>query len=428
MKSMWQRTYVNPGLMPDARFYIGIPVLGSNYINISNSKLNLKAFNSAFQSAGNDSFNLNVSKLADIFRKENYISAELNIDLLHFGFRILKNHFGYNATLRTTSRLSYPGDLFKLLLEGNGGENLGYNFNFDFGLDMMQFIEHGIWYGRKKNDKFSYGFKIKYLQGISIVWAEKSDLSFRTDPGDFSYTLSSDVKINTASSWVGLTDTAFKRGPSGYLNSLMSFKNSGFGLDIGAQYFITKKVSLSASIIDMGFIKWNSNVTNIVSRNPNSTATFSGADFSGFFKDSSDFENSLRDMADSIIKVIGVDTTYESFNRSLFTHFYLGGNFHITKNHHAGILFYGSYYFRKFHPALTLSWNSKFTKVLGVSVSYTMMNKTFNNLGLGLTLNGGPFQVHFITDNLINAIQISSARMLNIRFGMGFTIARKKEK
>jgi len=36
--------------------------------------------------------------------------------------------------------------------------------------------------------------------------------------------------------------------------------------------------------------------------------------------------------------------------------------------------------------------------------------------------------VHFITDNLINAFRVSSARILNLRFGMGFTIARKKEK
>ena len=36
-------------------------------------------------------------------------------------------------------------------------------------------------------------------------------------------------------------------------------KNSGFGIDMGAQLKLNKKISLSASVVDLGIIQWKEN-------------------------------------------------------------------------------------------------------------------------------------------------------------------------
>jgi hypothetical protein len=428
MRSVYQRSYVNPGLLPDAKIYIGIPALGSNYLNVSNSRLDIKGLKGIFEDQGNDSFFINVSKLANLFEKRNYVNIEFNMDIINLGFALGKNRFGYNTTLKTMSKFSYPGDLLKVMLEGNGGQNLDKTFDFGFGLDMQQYLEHGIWYGREHSEKLSFGGRLKYIQGISNVWLEKSDIAFRTNPDDFGLNVTTDIKLNMSSAMFnpglikeGKVDSTFNIG-----KALKAFKNSGLGIDFGAQYYVTKRMSVSASVVDLGFINWKSNATNYQSRFPKKTTSFNGVDFNDFFGDSANFEESIQNLADSLIDRLSLDKTNKAYRRSLYTQFYLGGNYHVTKSHNAGVLFYGNFHQKRIHPGLTLSWNSKLTKIFSISASYTMINNTFNNLGLGFTINGGPFQFHLISDNVINAFIPQKARMINFRWGMGFVIGRDK--
>jgi hypothetical protein len=117
--------------------------------------------------------------------------------------------------------------------------------------------------------------------------------------------------------------------------------------------------------------------------------------------------------------------THYSYRTNLPTKFYLGGNFWITKRHNFGVLFYGNYYQKKLNPAITLSYNGKITKLLGVSVSYSMINKSFVNGGVGLTLNGGPFQYYVVADNILGMIKYKDANTIDIRTGINFTFRRK---
>jgi hypothetical protein len=428
MRSMYQRTYVNPGLLPDAKVYIGIPVLGSQYINLSNNRLDFKALNSVLEVQPNDSVFVNVSKLASIFGKRNYLNLAWDMDILHLGIKAGNNILAFNSTMRTMTKVSYPGDLFKIALEGNGGENLDKDMDFSMGLDMQQYLEFGFYYGREHSEKLTFGGRLKYLQGISNVWLEKGDITFRTNSEDFSLNVMTDLKLHTSATFV---DPSFIDSAQGlttnFPKGLLGFKNNGVGLDLGAQYYLTKRIAVSASLIDLGFIRWNSNATTFTSKHPGQWTTFNGVNFNDFFIDSSNFENSVQEMADSLADRLNVQQSRGAYTRSLYTQFYLGSNFRLTKSHNAGLLLYGNFHNRRLHPGLTVSWNSKLTRVFSVSVTYTMVNNTFNNLGLGYTLNGGPFQIHMISDNIINAFSLGNARLMNMRFGMGFTIGRDKD-
>ena len=77
-----------------------------------------------------------------------------------------------------------------------------------------------------------------------------------------------------------------------------------------------------------------------------------------------------------------------------------------------------------------LFWNALMT-----SVSYTMSNNSYNNLGVGLSFRGGPFQFYLVSDHIpvtFNKLQFedngdetsfpfpTDLKRINIRFGLNF--------
>jgi hypothetical protein len=54
-----------------------------------------------------------------------------------------------------------------------------------------------------------------------------------------------------------------------------------------------------------------------------------------------------------------------------------------------------------------------------------MINKSFVNGGLGLTLNGGPLQFYAVADNLLGIIKYQNANTIDFRTGINLTFRRK---
>jgi hypothetical protein len=330
--------------------------------------------------------------------------------------------------------VSFPGDLFTFLGEGNGGSNLNRKFDFAFGVDAMQYAEFGLGYSRQIiEDKLTVGARFRLINGIAVVSTEDSELLFSTDEETFDYTLTSNIRINTANSFNQFSIVDSVDNPSvsqqDVFNQIFGRGNRGFALDIGAEYKPGKKFTLSASINNLGRINWNTNALNIVSENPNASYTYDGIHIDNILDFSNqDFDDALRAIGDTMKEVFHLTETHESFKTGLYAQFYLGGNYNLTKNHNAGILFYGDFYRSTINPAITLSWNSKITRILGISVSYSVLNGSAANAGLGFSLNGGPVQYYFVSDNLIALFNHQSVRTVNFRTGLNITIGRKTKK
>lgn len=428
MKTLPQRQYANPAMNPDARFYIGIPGISSTYINSSFTAFTISDLRTAIEAAPDGAKVLNVNKLGDILGAPNYMKLNTDAELISFGFKLKKNFFYANSTLRNQFRFQYPEDLLRFALQGNGGNNLGKTFNFGFGLDVLQYLETGIGWSREFTDKLTIGVRAKYYQGINNLSVETMDLNFRTDPNDYSWLLSADVKVNAATSIGGiqLPDT-FPNGLAfeGAENIRFPFKNYGFGMDLGTRYKLSKKLTLSASLVDLGYIDWKESSYTFQSKNPKREFRFEGVEIDNFFNDSMAWERSFEQLGDTLLDQFNLQSTEEQYITRMFSEFYLGANLNIFKNHNAGLLFYGSWYNKKLYPAFTVSWNSKIRRILGVSVAWSYMNRSFANLGAGLSINAGPVQFYVVSDNLYSPIRPVNTRSIDLRFGMNITALRK---
>ncbi len=432
MKTIPQRIHTNPAHMSDAKNFLGLPVISYQYVSFSNNAISINAVLDLLEPNAQDSFTFNAGKLGSLFDKTNFISFEQSFDILSFGFRIKKKSYMYfTSSISQNFRFSYPGDLFALVSEGNGGKNLNREFDLAFGIDFLQYADIGIGFNRKfMNDKLTLGARYRYIKGINIVNTERNDITFRTDPNTYDLTIASDIKVNASSSLFpidGLNVFA-QNGDSTSIgvSDVLNKENSGWAVDFGMDYKLTDKITLSASANNIGRINWNTNTYNIVSEDPGASYTYSGIHFEDVFnEDGSNLEESFRKIGDTIVEKFRLKETATTFTTGLFAEFYVGANYNISRDHNAGLLLYGNIYQDKLNPAFTLSWNSKLTNILAISGTYSIMRSSYFNLGFGLSLNGGPFQVYVVSDNLGSLIKPNDVNNLNMRVGFNLAMQRK---
>lgn len=436
MSSLQQtQAHVNPAFTPSAKINIAItPLLPpfpfpSLYLNFSNSGFKLADL--VTQDAQNKTY-FDFDNMLGKLKKNNYITSSVQIDLVTFGFKVKKNYFSFNFGEKIENRFRYPKDFLNVLINGNGANGIiGEEQKFNFGLDFKHYTDMSIGYSRELMDKkLTVGAKFKYLMGHENVFTKTSDISLTTGTQNFDLT----TKVNIAIYTSGLDTNSRANNNFSASNYLFNTKNSGFGFDFGGNYKINEKWSASASLLDIGFINWKEANINYISKNPDNTVTFSGVSLKDFINDSSNVQEAFQQTLDSIYDQFELVESNSSYKTWLNTKFYLSGNYHINEKNFAGLLIYGQFYDKKVHPAVSLSYNTAIGRWLNASINYSILNRSYNNVGFGLSLNPGWFQWYIVSDNVLglmvfdkynSTIVPAYTKNLNIRVGFNLTIGKK---
>ena len=407
MTSVDQSGRLNPARMPDNKLNIGLPVISNTFINVSNSGF---AVDDIIKADG-DSFVLSTSSLLNSLKEKNHLAFGIETDFLSIGKRIGKrNYFSFNATLKTSLNFSYDKAPFEILINGNA-PYAGQTKNLSFGANSSVYMEYGLGYARTfLKDKLNIGGKFKLLSGVANVSTKKSDLTLYTDPNNYDLTITSDVDFN----YSGPLEMDSLDDPSKYVFG----PNKGMAFDLGATFTFSDKLEFSASILDMGYIKWKDNVTNQRSKNPGTAYTFTGVDIENFYNDTADFDEAIEELLDSIGDLFEIVETNEAYRNALPTQIYLGANYHLNKTTNVGLVIYSQIYKGNVLPGAGLSFNKKFGRILGLYGSYSYYNKNATNLGVGFSANLGPVQLYAVSDNVLSVFNYYGAQNTNVRFAL----------
>lgn len=413
-----QRMYANPALLPKSRINIGLPVLSSIYLEAGNSGFKYKDI--IHHRAGDDSLEFDMANVLSKLKKNNYATFGVNTDILSFGFLVKeKNYFSFNATEKIFAKIRYPKDFFGFAWNGNY-PSAGETLKFNFGLDAVHYREFGLSYTRILNDKFNLGGRLKYLYGMENIRTKKTDITMFTDPNDFAITASSDIIINTA----GLDSASMADASKKYL---FGSGNSGFGIDLGGSYQVTEDIKVSASLVDIGYIKWKNGTLNFVSKNPGASFTYKGQNLNDYFSDSSDVSKGTEQMLDSLQKSFEIGEQSYAYTTALPMHIYLSSDYRITEKNLTSIMLYGHFFDGRLHPGISLSDIYDFGKWFSFIMSYSIYNRSFTNLGAGLRLNLGFFQWYLACDNVLGMVFPQQAKYVNARTGINLTFGRKNK-
>jgi hypothetical protein len=116
------------------------------------------------------------------------------------------------------------------------------------------------------------------------------------------------------------------------------------------------------------------------------------------------------------------------------TKIYLGGNYEIRRNFTAGIVVYSEIFRGRTAIGTTLGLTKNFGKRFTASGTYTISNNSYNNIGLGTSLNLPPFQLYLVGDNILMAAFggkelnkfINNTQVFNLRLGLNLVFGWDK--
>ncbi len=213
MPYIQQRAQSNPALTPKADLHIGLPVISSVYWSFGNTGFR---YSDLVRTDTDDSLYLDFDYMLTKMADKNYLSASFATDYLTIGKRIDNHHYiNFNVTEKFVARFTYPKDFFEFGINGNY-PSIGQTLNFNFGLDLAHYRELGIGYAwSSEDDHFEWGFKVKYINGISNFETGKFDILLHTDPEDvYTLTTSGDIELNSS---------GFNNGIPAYTNGFPKF-------------------------------------------------------------------------------------------------------------------------------------------------------------------------------------------------------------
>ena len=447
-----QNHMINPALRPSNSLYIGLPVISGINLNMYNNFVN---FSDVFMKSKTSDAIItflnpenNIDDFLAITKDKNSIETEFAVQLFGLGFSTRNGlYFFLDINERADANVVIPGDLFKLVLKGNEEFAGGRIDLSSLRGDLKYYREIGFGFSKNFTNKLRIGVKGKLLFGLAGASIDNRSLGITVN-NDYSQALDANLTFNVSyplkaymnsdnnkiDSLV-FDDKRFNT-KSGVVDFFTNTKNIGLGLDIGATYDVSDKIMVSAAITDLGYIRWQKDVTNIDVKDQ---FAFSGLDMHDFINGTKTFKEVGQEMIDSLKNSLIVSksnvpyTTYLPFGVSL------GGSYELTNNLSLGLLSYSRVIGKQLRESLTLSGNVNLSNAFSFSLGYTIANHRFDNIGAGLAFRAGIVQFYLLADRIPvtwNRIKNDNSTFpvpsiwnsANLRLGMNLVFGNKIKK
>ncbi|MBL7865984.1 MAG: hypothetical protein JNK10_13970 [Cyclobacteriaceae bacterium] len=422
MTSLPQVVEANPAIMPRYKTSIGLPGISSFGGVYANNGFALGDYISNVDGVSK----LDLSGWTKGLAEKNYVNLSAYADVFRVGLRINpKWYLTMSSTVKQYNSTMIPKGLATLLVDGTASIIDSYS-NTSPQQEFLAYMQTSVGAAYKINDHFTVGGRLKYINGLANVTTENSSLIVQVD-NNYQITVTGDALVKTS----GISEA---RADSYNLANNLG-NNFGWGLDIGASYKFMDKLIISASINDIGAISWKNNTRQYALDPTKAQYKFSGFDVNQLLDDNSDYLHQQLDSISSKFEM--VEGTTGSYTTSLPTKFYLAGTYELMPNFSVGTLFFGESFRDRFSTGLTASVNKTFGRVVSTSLTYTVSNRAYNNIGLGVSFNLSPVQIYVVGDNLLMAPAsmiagdsfsdyINSSQLLTLRAGINIVFGWDK--
>ena len=303
MEGTHYRQQLNPALTP-TKGYFNLPVIGAVNATVGSTSLGYQDIIDIIDD-GDDFYTK--PDFMNRLKDNNKLNVNFSTEILSAGWYKGKNFWSFNIGLRTDIGANLTKNMFTFLNEMETVEENWRNSNYDISgqqLNINAYTEIGLGLSRQINSRLTVGARVKALLGIG-------NMELKLNRVAMSANLPSDQQINQWSSesyWNSMTPSQAAQAAqelkdkfNNYHANLTvgaelksSFKGLelqeeegkdyvtdfdfdsgklgiagyGFGIDLGASYKMLDNVTVSASVVDLGFISWSKSSTKIASANP----------------------------------------------------------------------------------------------------------------------------------------------------------------
>lgn len=409
MKDVPVRHFLNPSFQPETDYYLSLPVIGFTQFGIGNNSVTFKDI--IFKENGNTvSFlnNLqNEQRFYNTLKSNTLIRTDLQTNLLSFGFRHKSAYWTFSLTEKADGVLNLPKSIFQLSLFGT--PNLQNN-TFDFSKaesNLSVYTEAALGYSKQINDNWLIGGKLKILLGSANVSNTNNKLLLEagvdkwTLNGSGNANYSGPIQLNIGTDYQTFSYTTPSSLPGWFTPS-----GIGAGIDAGFEYRLNKKIKLSAAITDLGFIHWSKNVQNnqyAIDYSFNGIKLFDNSSTIITFQDIYNKLILQNDLTDSIKtefkKASSTKLTSNQYTTTTTAKINLGFEYEVIKDKISlGLLSFSQIFKNVIAEEITASVNTRPTKWLDATMSYSLINSRFSSIGVGVGIKTGIFHWFIASD------------------------------
>lgn len=436
----------NPAYFIPYKGYLSVPPMVSN-INVSVYNSGFRYDNLFKRDGDGKPVAITPNKFVNSLSKNNWLNTQLNFEVLGFGLKIDKHFFSFSYRLKIDERFRYSRSLFSFFLQNLEKDKHGdYLYTasspalLEISPNLNVYQEVSLGFRAQIFDRLYVGIRPKILFGIVNVQTNRFGAKVYSDPEDYTIYGNYDVHIKMASvipfytkenGTITLNMEALDFSNYGTIVKNCFSQNLGFALDLGAVYRLSQKLRVSASITDVGFIRWKGSPLELkCALLPDGEYS----EFSGFNAEQiTDFiTNGVHINLDNIFN--SANNNFElneinSYSTALTAKIMLDGYYDLTPSNRF-ILQLKSYVMGKYLvPQFTVAYNGTFFNIFDVVVSYSMLKKSFTNVGVGFGIRLGPVHLYAGTDNVFAAVNLLNTKRASATFGLliDFPVKNVKE-
>lgn len=416
---VFQSSYLKPTVRPEHTISIGLPGISSIYFQgIHNGFVP-----NSVTSKPNDSVWFSPSKVLGELSDQNMIFASTDIDIFHLRIRVYNWDYWFGVRQRQSLSFFYPKDLMSVAIRGNG-DFIGNTLDFgQLGLNANLHREYTFGMATEFNS-WVFGGRLSLLQGLSSLYLKPQMLQVSIDEDMYAHTVASDATLYSAG--IPLTDDRLPNvdlfSNTDWRNSYLTrFRNPGASLALGVTYKYDQRTSFSFSVSDLGFIHWSDSTVNYKIKGD---SPFQGIDALGDFLYVEDVD--VDSTLDAFRSNFEDDEFEQAYTTWLSPKFYLSANYQLASRTNVGFQLYGIVN-RRFYPAFSLGITQGIGRAFNLALTASFNQRTITNLGFGLMVKPGPFQIYVLADNYFTPlIDPLSFTNLNFRFGVNLVFGRVK--
>jgi hypothetical protein len=441
MPGVPQSNRVNPAYQPNCSYYLGLPLLSPVRVETSSSAF---AYGDViYPHPYQDSLITflhplgNKQAFIDLLEPLNYVVSDLGTSLISAGFHTKVGFFSLDVTTRVDGNIYYPGDMVRLLLTGT---EEGETYQFDGGaLDLSAFDEISAGWSGEILHNLQVGVRGKMLFGVGNLTTTQSQLELTTS--EDVWNIRSDMMFNASLPFAevqydgdgNVEDIVLKDDIENFNawklpKYMFNARNFGLGIDLGVNYRPMHELLLSASVLDIGYIRWKDEVHEMTY---NTTFDYKGLEVNPFeipegVTFGEHLDSLINETVDSLSSFLVV-TPGNFYSHRINTKLYLGASYHVTPKISFGLLSRTDFLKDKVNQQFTASANLTTGRMLNFTLSYSYMNAYFKNIGAGVSLNLGPFNMYVMSDNALNVLfWPHEVKSVNLWFGMNLVFGYKK--
>ena len=414
------RHTINPAFQPVSNFYLTLPVIG--YTSLWTGTNNWTMSDFIFKGPNGNTitpFHPDAPHNWLEGKPNSFIyDTDMSLNLFGFGFRIKQNSYLHiNITERVIGKTYLPSAIF-----GINKLNTEHIGPWALGADAQAYTEFALGFSHKINSKWTIGAKLKALTGQAHVSLKMDTLELTSSYesmhlyGNGAVTVSAQALdftklpthpsglqgydyMNLLDNVTNLVDVIGQRPTDfqGIMDVLKAagpvLKPAGIGaaLDFGFTYKPVEQLQLTASVTDLGFMRWENNATSRIGLD----TTFNGVDVNyGDYGDLNGFDvNSMTDNLTDQLSGYANSLNLSNFEtnmpymRMLTANLNVGIDANFWKNRIGlGVYSHTRFYDTHITEEVTFGAALRPANWFNLAASYSFINGRWSNVGAAISL------------------------------------------